>query len=173
MPTLGIGNSSRGFTLLEIMAVLFLIGLTAAIVFPNLMLRDEQLEVDYIGKLIRSDIALVKSEADASRFDPVFGVTADGYRVRLGSRELERAFPRYQFKFNISGVETTPGETSVAPVSTPDPDSPPEASEARTEWVLFGDDSDFTLDLSWDTQHFKGTLKVNPQGVVEWKNEKK
>jgi prepilin-type N-terminal cleavage/methylation domain-containing protein len=196
MPILKTGNRSAGYTLLEIVAVITLIGLILTLVYPRLDLSAERLEAGYIGRLIQADFKRLKAE---SIIDPSsdFAVTfkPNGYSLFIGEHHITRSF-KYHFTFELpeEPLQSEEGEgkggslSSAVNQNAPQPVKPetshdtdgtaPEPVADTTETscevhIVRGEIHGEELQLLWQTSHFKGSFLCKKDGSVEWKYEKK
>lgn len=189
MPRSGIGKES-GFTLIEVLAIIILIGFMAFLIFPSFSLGQEGTEIRFIGQLITSDIKQVKEEALFGKTESTIQFANDGYSFQIGETYINRNFQKYQFAFDMpveeeeaseeTGSENdapTDGNGSPTVTTTPvaedfgESDSVIEESESA---VTFAEDGSVSaLDLKWETTHYKGTLTVKEDGTVEWRYERK
>jgi prepilin-type N-terminal cleavage/methylation domain-containing protein len=121
MPISETGNQTTGYTLLEVVAVITLIGLIMALVYPSINLSVERVEIGYIGRLIRADFNQIKDESILDPAQRMF-VTfrKDGYFFMIGEHVITRSF-NYQFTFALP--EPKADENSQAPTATKTPES--------------------------------------------------
>jgi prepilin-type N-terminal cleavage/methylation domain-containing protein len=183
MPTLGTGKSPAGYTLLEVVAVITLIGLIMALTYPRINCAVEQVEVGYIGRIVKTDLNEIRDESvsDPSS-EMVVNFTKDGYSFTIGEHRITRSF-KYQFTFELpeaetkEGVPTPTGAADVRP-SQPEPsETSPDQNENTTGTsydihVVNGVSSD-ELRLQWKTNHFQGSLLWQKEGAVVWTYQKK
>ncbi len=127
---------AAGYTLIEILAVLMLIGLLMMIVYPQFTNSPERNEVIYIGKLIKADVTLVKEEAFSSKEELVIDFYNKGYIFQVGDSKISRNFYDYQFSFEVSepdeledsdeeGEDTTPKSSPTPFPAFPKPSPTP------------------------------------------------
>lgn len=184
-------RASSGYTLLEIMAVITLIGLVALIIYPQFTISPEKSEIIYIGKLLKTDLDLVKEESFSSKKEFSLLFVTDGYGYTIDETRISRSFLQYQFAFDVPVPEETEPKTTgetliVAP--SPDPaagsadangdlESKPEAGgkdELEPNQLKFTSDGKCNAyELSWQTMHFTGKLKVGQDGVLDWSYARK
>jgi type II secretory pathway pseudopilin PulG len=149
----------QGFTLLEVLGIIVLLGFACTLVYPNLVGSAEKTRMQYIGKLLTSDLQQVQEAAVTER-DSVRVVLEDnGYYYTLGNNQITRVFPEHGFAF-MTIIETTDGETAAS------------LSEAA-ELIFQPDGSCNELFLNWQSQHFHGSLQVASDGTVSWNNATK
>ncbi len=131
MPILGIGNSMKlrfpgGYTLIEILAVLTLIGILMAVVYPQLTNSPERNKIVYIGKLLKADLDLVREEAFSGKEELVVEFNTRGYHFRIGESQIVRVFMDYQFAFEITEPEESEdAEKTGESSSSPEPSASP------------------------------------------------
>lgn len=168
---------SSGYTLLEIMAVITLIGLITLIVYPQFTISPEKSEIIYIGKLLKSDIDLVKEESFINKKELSVLFQSNGYGFTIEEAEISRSFRKYQFTFDLPDLEETDPETEDGNSSGDNPSNPEsgetkagaEENELEPNQLMFTSKGKCNLyELSWQTVHFTGKLKVNPDGILEW-----
>jgi prepilin-type N-terminal cleavage/methylation domain-containing protein len=191
------GNKTKGFTLLEIVAVITLIGLIMLLAYPSINFGAERVEIGYIGRLISTDFNQIKDESlsdPSAELNVTF--TNDGYFFQIGEHFITRSF-KYQFAFDLpkpeeeskesAGAEqtesdsiiTTPVTITPAPIATK-PTDKQENSDDNTENKVEYVDTKFTngelaqdLQLNWQTAHFQGSLLLEKKGTVKWNYGKK
>ncbi|HEX3047760.1 MAG TPA: prepilin-type N-terminal cleavage/methylation domain-containing protein, partial [Bacillota bacterium] len=119
MPILETGSRSGGFTLLEMLAVIVLMGMVMMIVYPRFELNEEKTEVLFIGRLVTGDVELLQGEALANREILTLHFSKDGYDFKIGESTVSRSFHRFEFKFAIPEEEPKEDTGSEAPEGTP------------------------------------------------------
>lgn len=179
MPTLETGKRTAGYTLLEVVAVLTLIGLIIGLTYPRINFALEQVEIGYMGRLIKFDLSLVEDE---SLSDPssemVVTFTKDGYSFTIGEHRISRSF-KYQFVFELPEPKHQ-GELQEPEAARPQIDNE-ESSTGQAENVtvsydlkiIKGELSGEESQLHWQTSHFQGSLLYQKDGTVGWKYGKK
>jgi prepilin-type N-terminal cleavage/methylation domain-containing protein len=182
MPTLKTGNRSAGYTLLEIVAVITLIGLLLAIVYPRIDLSAERVEVGYIGRLIQTDFKRMKDESVIdSAFDFVVIFEQNGYSLSIGEHRITRSF-KYHFTFELpeEPLKSTEAINGNIPQQSEPATEPTDNDTIDTNQVspneihiVKGEVSGEELRIPWQTSHFEGSLFCKKDGSVEWKYEKK
>jgi prepilin-type N-terminal cleavage/methylation domain len=120
MPILETGNKTAGYTLLEVVAVLTLIGLIMALTYPRINYALEQAEVGFMGRLIRSDF---KELRDESISDPGAEIavtfTISGYSFTIGEHYINRVFG-YHFAFELPESISADSQTAAAGKAIPE-----------------------------------------------------
>jgi prepilin-type N-terminal cleavage/methylation domain-containing protein len=168
------GNQPTGFTLLEIVAVITLIGLITYLAYPSINFSVERVEIGYIGRLIKTDFNQLKDE---SLVDPaaeiVVTFSQDGYTFQIGEHHITRSF-KYEFAFDLP----KPPETSTDPTETEKTESDPLVAEPETKVesydlkIIKGELAE-DLQLNWQTTHFQGSFLLQKNGTVKWSYGKK
>ncbi len=197
MPILETGKETAGFTLLEVAAVIALIGVISILALPRITLSLEQVEVGSVGRLIQSDIRQMRNE---SVMDPatekVVSFTQNGYSFTIGDHCITRNF-RYEFTFELPQQaedealpsdtlgdarqnETDPGARARGTVhdggDADDNDNngdgtevPPEPSY---EIHFISGELDNEVQFHWKTRSFEGSFLCKADGAVEWKYQR-
>jgi type II secretory pathway pseudopilin PulG len=156
-PMSGTGRAAPGFTLLEVLGIIVLLGLACTLVYPNYINGEEKTRVQYIGKLLTSDIQQVQETAVIERDSASVVLAGDGYHYDLGGNQITRTFPKYGFTFKMM-MESSEGDAAVT---------------MENEGVLTfeANGSCNAMDLSWQSNHFRGSLQVAADGTVSWQYE--
>ncbi len=186
MPILETGKRTAGFTLLEVAAVIALIGVISILALPRITLSLEQVEVGSVGRLIQSDIRQMRNE---SVMDPatekVVSFTQNGYSFTIGDHYITRNF-RYEFAFELpqqAEDEALPPDTlgdarqnETAPSGTlrdgddaDDDDGTEVPPELSYEIHFIGGELDNEVQFHWKTRNFEGSFLCKADGAVEWK----
>lgn len=184
-------HGSSGYTILEIMAVITLVGIMTLIVYPQFTISPEKSEIVYIGKLLKTDLNLVKEESFSNKRELSIYFVNNGYGFIIDETEISRRFLQYQFAFDVPAPEepepeTEGVDTGKESLSNPDAGSgeqyadlenEPEAGEGNElepNQLQFTSNGKCNLyELSWQTMHFSGKLKVNQDGELEWSYARK
>jgi type II secretory pathway pseudopilin PulG len=156
-PMLETGRGAAGFTLLEVLGIIVLLGLACTLVYPNYINGEEKTRVQYIGKLLTSDIQQVQEAAVTERGSASIVLAGNGYHYDLGGDHITRTFPEHGFTFKII-MESTDGEAVVT-------------MDNEDVLTFNADGSCNEIDLSWQSNHFRGSLQVATDGTVSWKYE--
>ncbi|MCL6589764.1 MAG: prepilin-type N-terminal cleavage/methylation domain-containing protein [Firmicutes bacterium] len=177
MPILETGKRSGGFTLIEMLGVITLLGLVMMIVYPRFELNEEKTEALFIGRLITADVELVQGEALAGREILTLHFSKDGYDYKIGESTVTRSFHRFDFKFAIPEEKTEKTEedsgTEAAEDETGEGEEPLDKKTNIPEIEFSGDGGCSSLSMPWEMKHFKGTLEVTESGEVKWTFAKK
>ncbi|HEX3044734.1 MAG TPA: type II secretion system protein [Bacillota bacterium] len=186
MPTLGTGRTGNaGYTLIEILAVLTLIGFITLMVLPSLIHGEEKARVGNIGRLIIADLKEVREEAALSHSKIVVSFSAQGYSFALGDIPVQRQFPEDHFHFELPeppeviepvadtvSLQTETAGESVDESETATDNQTVETMANQISFTAAGQmEKEFRL--TWETEHYRGTLTVDPAGKAEWHNEPK
>jgi general secretion pathway protein G len=83
-------NKIRGFTLIEVMVVVVILGILAAIVVPKIMSRPEQARI----VKVKQDILAIQSALDLYKLDNSFYPTTDQGLQALVSKPTADPIPR-------------------------------------------------------------------------------
>ncbi len=180
MQMLRIGNQA-GFTLLEMLAVITLLGIIAALIWPNFILSGEKTELQYIERLIKVDLEQVRNEAIAAATGVSVNFRADGYDFVLGKSLLERNFKSYQFQFEISDEIKSPELKPDTNLLIAEKTEIEKKEAVKTEDVkaqgslLINKEGELSEEyrLQWQTTHFQGALIVQTDGKVKWEYARK
>jgi type II secretory pathway pseudopilin PulG len=154
-----IGRPAPGFTLVEVLGIIVLLGLACTLVYPNLVDSAEKTHVQYIGKLLISDLQQAQETAVSERDSIGVVLADDGYYYNLGDREIERSFPEYDFSFKVI-ITTDDGETAAL-------------LDEETVLTFKPDGSCDEQTVNWQSKHFCGTLLVDADGTASWNYETK
>lgn len=196
MPILETGKGTAGFTLLEVAAVIALIGVISILALPRITLSLEQVEVGSVGRLIQSDLRQMRNE---SVMDPatekVVSFTENGYSFTIGDHCITRNF-RYEFAFELpqqAEDEALPPDAlgdarrnETAPSGTlhpgddaddgdgdsDDDDSSEVPPEPSCEIHFIGGELDNEVQFNWKTRNFEGSFLCKADGAVEWKYQR-
>jgi type II secretion system protein H len=153
------GKFDKGFTLLEILAVLTLIGLIVAFAYPRVFLADEKVALKLSGDLLASDLRQMKEAAAFNQTETKIYFTEHSYHFKVGEVELEREFSEAQIDFAFPKTENGDAPSGTEPV---------EERPQALELIFKPDGSCNGLSLSWETKHFKGSLAVDQEGTSKW-----
>jgi len=179
MQTFRIGNQA-GFTLIEMLAVITLIGLITALVWPVFILSSEKAQIQYLERLIKVDLAQVQNEAIVACTALTVNFRPDGYCFILGSKVLERHFTANQFLFDLpeqTEIPKTKLEATSEATASPEATNSPQTDEAEmvkpkevSSNLFFNKEGNLfeEYQLNWQTTHFQGVLKVQSDGKVKW-----
>jgi type II secretory pathway pseudopilin PulG len=168
-PISATGRKPTGFTLLEVLGIIVLLGLACTLVYPNFANGAEKTRVQYIGKLLCADIQKLQETAVSEREPAGLSLDDNGYHYNLGEIRVNRVFPEHGFVF-----EKGDGEM-------------PDATEDEEEWedeetwdmedeatLTFNTDGSCNeINIDWQSDHFCGSLQVAADGTVSWKYESK
>jgi hypothetical protein len=172
------------------MAVITLIGLVTLIIYPQFTISPEKSEIIYIGKLLKSDLDLAREESSSNQNPLSIYFVNNGYGYTINETEITRSFLKYQFTFDLPVPEETKesedGELMNQPSPNPEP-SPGNQDENAEIKPKDGEEDELkpnqlkfsskgkcnAYELSWQTVHFTGKLRVDPNGILEWSYARK
>ncbi|HBF37893.1 MAG TPA: hypothetical protein DDW50_11285, partial [Firmicutes bacterium] len=133
MRILQTGKRVAGYTLLEVVAVITLIGLLAALTMPRINLAVEQVEVGYIGRLVQSDFKQIKDQSVLNPFaEMVVTFKKDGYSFNIGEHSITRSF-HYQFVFQLPEEDTDNDTSGTITSENTKANSPDDATQTNTD----------------------------------------
>jgi prepilin-type N-terminal cleavage/methylation domain-containing protein len=142
-----------GFTLLEVLAVIVLLGLVMTWAVPSLLERDEPIAVNHIRALLESDLQLLKDEARSGQTERKIVFTEEGYKLQLADQEVVRDFQVYHFAFRTAGESTE----SIA-----------DGKKSFPTLVIQPDGLCSNLAVDWETTHLSGGLDINDHRTFQW-----
>ncbi len=151
MPMWATGKN-HGFTLLEVLAVIVLLGLVSSWVLLDLFQREERTTVNYVQRLLTSDLKLAVAEAKLQQTGLTMIFKENGYQLELPGSVVTHDFSSHGFSFVIPIQATAPaeGETSKTPELTIKPDG-----------------SCQSLTLHWKTAHGSGDFIISENGNIQ------
>lgn len=168
MLILGIGNKESGFTLLEVVAVLILIGFISALAVPNFFNSEEKAMVDKVGALLQNDLNQVKAEAIIGQTGTSLNFEENGYSFKIGTTQISRRLDRLKLS-NLAA-------TSVV-VTEENQEVSVESNERKLNDKL---DIYFNKEgycapqqIRWETVHYQGSINLKEDGTVGWVYEPK
>lgn len=160
MPTriLETGNrGSKGFTLLEVLGIIVLLGLATMLVFPNFTTSQEKIKLQYIGKLIKTDLQQVHEEVISEKTEQTVAFNGAGYSYQIGSRTITRSLDGFDFAFDPDAM----GWEELECIT----------QDAQVKFLSDGSCEEITI--KWTSKNFQGSLAVKPDGTVSWNYEKR
>lgn len=173
MPILGIGkievNSELGYTLIEILAVLIILGLIGLLAFPRFFGAEEKAYLNLVGKLVRADLNAAREEALSGQTEITVAFFENGYSFNIGETEIRRVFDKFQFQWG-SLAETSESVESVGTMVEIDgvTDNEREFDSGITE-LCFNRDQDLPeTTINWTSGHFQGNFVLKPDGSASW-----
>jgi type II secretory pathway pseudopilin PulG len=145
----GTGKATSGYTLMEVLGVLLLIGLIYALVQPEMFLSVERNRIRLAGQLVQADLERVRAEARS------------GVEVKV--------------TFNPAGYSFTIGNTVITRNFKPDGvqlqiDNDADDTMA-TEICFSGNGANPVATFNWKSQHYQGTLAISATGTVQWNEQ--
>lgn len=173
MPILGIGKtevkSELGYTLIEILAVLIILGLIGLLAFPRFFGAEEKAYLNLVGELVRTDLKAAREETISGQTEITVAFFENGYSFNIGETEIRRVFDKFQFQWEGS-AETGQSVESVATMAEIDgvTDNEREPDSGITE-LCFNRDQDLPeTTINWTTGHFQGNIMIKPDGSASW-----
>lgn len=148
---------SGGFTLLEVLGIIVLLGLAVSLAYPNFTSSQEKIKLQYMGKLVIADLQLARENAISERVKTTVVFSGNGYYYKIGSKTIERSLSGYGFSFDLVTPEKTATQTESAG-----------GSSATVAFNPNGECSETTF--NWKSDHFQGSLMVRSDGTVSWQN---
>jgi type II secretory pathway pseudopilin PulG len=135
------GKAEAGYTLLEILGVILLIGLILTLAQPQISRVEEKNRMRYVGELLQTDLQRVQAEAKAGN-TVKFKFTANGYCFSLDEAVIKRDYRVNGVAFSMENNEPELNFTpeGPAPVAT----------------------------INWTGAHYQGALALTPDGAVSW-----
>lgn len=173
MPILGIGKtkvkSELGYTLIEILAVLIILGLIGLLAFPRFFGAEEKAYLNLVGKLVRTDLNTAREEAFAGQTEITVAFFENGYSFNIGETEIRRVFDKHQFQWGSlvgAGESVEPLETMVEVGGVTDNEGEPDPGITE---LCFNRDKDLPeTTINWTTGHFQGIFVLKPDGSASW-----
>jgi prepilin-type N-terminal cleavage/methylation domain-containing protein len=156
MRTWVIGDMPRGYTLIEVLAVIALLLLTLLLVTPNWQLSGERYQVESVRRLLTSDLQLLRDESLAGVTTAEIEFAKDGYVVWLEEREIVREFRSFHILFAVDAVGEAPPEASTSPAAKFSFDRAVEPTP---------------LVIAWRSPHLRGVLTIKTDTTLEWQYE--
>lgn len=137
-----------GYTLLEVLGVLLLVGLVLTLARPEMFLTAERTRIRYAGELLQVDIKQLYTEAKAGN-KAVLSFTASGYDFWIGDTEIKRDYGNDGLTFRLQGESE---------------------EEMGAELTFVPDESAPAAEVNLESKHYRGVLKLAPDpGQMEWK----
>jgi type II secretory pathway pseudopilin PulG len=150
MPITETGESTSGYTLLEILGVILLFGLIASLVQPEILLSVERNRVRYIGALLQTDLERVQAEARTGN-EVRLVISPTGYGFTIGNTAITRDYQIDGMQFRITGS----------------------AADAGSPELLFSNaDVCPAATITWESQHYRGVFSINPAEALKWSFQK-
>jgi len=160
-PISATGKNQSGYTLLEVLAVLILIGFIGTLAFPVFFRSEEKLVIDKIEDILRNDWERLQQEAMVSKMNHAVIFDNWGYAFTIGANRIHRSFQKYNFNWNMSGNDDRDDETETS-------------LQAGATDLIFNTNGSCTAgEWGWETPRFRGVMVVNHDGTMEWKYERK
>jgi len=159
-PISGTGDRDFGYTLLEVLAVILMLGVISLLTFPNFATTEEKNRLRYVGRLLGSDFETVRQEAIAAHSEISVKFSVNGYEFHLGEMEIKRDFSKYRINLEIEkwDVGQESGQTG---------------EESGSDLVFTPQGFSRKIIVKWYTGHLRGVLEMNPDGGKVWRYEKR
>lgn len=164
------GKAGSGYTLLEVLGVICLIGLVLALAQPQIFQVEEKHQVRYAGELLQTDLQRVRAEAKAGNAVKL-KINANGYCFPLGDTVITRDYRAHGLVFRVGnngvGVPAT-----LAPERSQSKDVTGETTATVTgesELSFTPEGSGPLTTISWESKHYQGALKLEADGAVSWR----
>jgi type II secretory pathway pseudopilin PulG len=141
------GKAVAGYTLLEVLGVLLLIGLVTALVRPEMLLSVERNRLRHVGELVRADLDRVQAEAKTGT-EVIVSFNPSGYDFTIGNTVITRDFQPEGLRFRVTNDAATGGAVFTV--------------------HYFGTVVDPAVTLAWESRHYQGTLAIGTTGTVQW-----
>lgn len=141
-----IGKRCSGYTLLEILGVIALIGLIYALVQPEFALSEERNRVRYVGLMLQADLQAAGDQAKTGNEIKV-AFHASGYRYKIGDALMERDYRRDGLVFTFRYGNDDAGQP---------------------ELVYKADGSCRPGVIDWGSRHYRGSLELKADGTISW-----
>jgi hypothetical protein len=143
--------------MLEILGVLFCIGLVMALAQPEIFQTAEKNRVRYAGELFQADLDRIRAQAKAGT--PVrLQVTANGYRFWLGDAAVVRDYREQGLTFQAAGADET--ET-------------PGGTEAGAELEFIPDSGGPSAVIRWGNGRYQGIMTLQGDGASGWRYDER
>lgn len=155
------GKAQSGYTLLEVLAVLILIGFIGTLAFPAFFRSEEKLAIDKIEDIIRNDWERLQQEAMVSKMNQTVTFDGYGYSFAVGAIRIERSFQTYNFSWNIPEKGNRDEESGAS------------SQVEVTDLIFYMDGRCEAGEWSWETPRFRGVMHLDTDGTMEWKYERK
>jgi type II secretory pathway pseudopilin PulG len=144
------GKAAAGYTLLEVLGVLLLIGLGVALVRPEMLLSVERNRLRHVGELARADLDRAQAEAKTGA-EVMVSFNPSGYGFTIGNIVITRDFQPEGLRFRV-----------------------PNAADAAALAVRYsGAAVSPAATLAWESRHYQGTLAISTTGAVQWSYQQK
>lgn len=160
MPMSATGDVERGFTLIEVLAVLALIGLLSALVFPEFLRRHDRIEMKMIETLIQNDLNHVREEAIVERCLGLISFEPNGYHFQIGETDIRRGFTHFKLIFKEEDTEADGFNEVDSEEYQPVDDNP----QVRFNHEGICEAKKF----QWETSYYTGELQVSEDGMAGW-----
>lgn len=176
MPILGIGitkvKSESGYTLIEILAVLIILGLIGLLAFPRFFGGEEKAYLNLVGKLVRADLNTVREEAFSGQTEITVAFFENGYSFNIGETEIRRVFDKFQFQWGglVEAGEPVDSVGLMVEINgvTDNESNERELDSGITELCFNRDKEIPETTINWTSGHFQGNFVLKPDGSASW-----
>jgi prepilin-type N-terminal cleavage/methylation domain-containing protein len=173
MPILGIGKTKVtyefGYTLVEILAVLIILGLISTLAFPRFFGAEEKAYLNQIGKLVRADLNAAREEAFCGQTEIAVAFFENGYFFNIGETEIRRVFDKFQFQWEVSIEGDEPVESVDAMTDSNGLSENERELDSGIIQLCFNRDQDFPeITIKCTTGHFQGKIMLKSDGSASW-----
>jgi prepilin-type N-terminal cleavage/methylation domain-containing protein len=145
------GKGDSGYTLLEILAVLLLIGLLFSLAQPGIWRTGEKNRMRYVGELLQSDAQRILAEAQAGNTVQL-SFDSHGYRICLGDTVTTRDYRAGGIAFRLES-QATVGEDRAG--DGPELDFVPDRPGPGAAII-------------WESEHYRGELTLKTNEALSW-----
>lgn len=168
MPISATGKAEVGFTLLEVLAVLTLIGLVAVLAYPQFNNSEEKTKIQLIGELIQCDLQLLKETSFRDGIPQELSWKLNGYRFQIGEQMIIRNFNGWSI--HQENTEVGNGQPEAANLAD---GSEPDAKDNSSKLQFDTSGHCSPQRLWWETPHFRGIIDIKENGSMGWSYEKR
>jgi type II secretory pathway pseudopilin PulG len=165
-----IGKANSGFTLIEILGVILLLGLALTLVQPKIFQVEEKQRVRYAGELLQADLERIQAEAKAGN-TVTLRFNANGYCFSLGDNVVSRDYRvnGLIFKAIGPGVSATSAKPSPNGAAAADIGQTTDANPTEAELCFTPDCAGPQATVSWASGHYQGVMTLQADDAVSWR----
>jgi type II secretory pathway pseudopilin PulG len=163
-------GKNAGYTLLEILGVILLIGLMLALAQPEIFQVEEKHQVRYAGKLLLADLERVQAEVKAGNAVRI-KINPNGYGFSLGENVISRDYRVNGLTFKAEGAGVVPSSTVSASANDAGVDGTAETTggaDAETELCFTPDSAGPVATIHWQSKHYQGVLTLKADNAASW-----
>lgn len=155
-----------GYTLIEVLAVLIILGLIGLLAFPRFNGGEEKAYLNQISKLVQADLTTAREEAVCGKSEIGVAFFENGYLFEIGEIEIRRVFDKFQFHWDIPMEVTETTETTEIIESYDEVEADVESENLELRFKAESDIVETTI--RWVTEHYEGNILIKPDGSVTW-----